>query len=66
MTSFSRDSRDDIVRRPAERQAWCRGCDKAIKIGEEMVTTYSWHNRGQNIHFCLECAKTIGDLATAD
>ena len=52
-----------IERREAQRKAFCRGCDKTIKIGEEMVSTYSFRNRGQNIHFCLDCAKEIGELA---
>jgi len=28
-----------------------------------MVTTYSSRNRGQSIHFCMKCAKQIGELA---
>lgn len=54
---------DDIVRRKAERNAFCRGCDRTIKKGTDMVTTYSFRNRGQSIHFCVKCAKQIGELA---
>ena len=57
---------DPITKRQAERNAYCRGCDKLIKKGEEMVTTYSSRNRGQNIHFCVNCAKQIGDLVKDD
>lgn len=54
--------RDEIVRRPAERNAFCRGCDEVIEKGQDMVSTYSWRNRGQYIHFCLDCAKIISKL----
>ena len=50
-------------RREAERVAYCRACDKAISKGEEMISFYSWRNRGQNIHICLACAGVIGWLA---
>lgn len=53
----------DIMRRKAERNAFCRGCDNTIKKGTDMVTTYSFRNRGQNIHFCINCAEKIGKLA---
>jgi hypothetical protein len=53
---------DKIVRRPAERKCYCRGCDIAINKGEEMVYTYTHRNRGQSIIFCLNCAVLIGDL----
>lgn len=52
-----------IERRPATRHAYCRGCDEVIKPGEDMITTYSHRNRGQHIHFCLECGRIIGELA---
>ena len=52
-----------IERREAQRKAFCRGCDKTIQVGEDMISTYSFRNRGQNIHFCLDCAKEIGELA---
>lgn len=53
----------DLTRRPIERTAYCRGCDKEMSKGEEVVSTYSWRNRGQYIYFCLKCAKDIGELA---
>lgn len=53
----------DIVRRKAERKAFCRGCDEKIEKGQEIVFTHSWRNRGQNILFCIECAKKVGELA---
>lgn len=51
--------------RPAERTAFCRGCDKPIEKGTEMVSFHSWRNRGQNIHICLPCAESIGELAAS-
>lgn len=45
--------------RKAKREAYCRGCDKVIEKGEEMFSTYSWRNRGQNIHICLDCIDKI-------
>lgn len=51
----------DINRRQAQREAFCRGCDDKIEKGEEMISTYSIRNRGQNIYFCLKCAKDIGE-----
>jgi hypothetical protein len=53
----------DITRRAAQRPAFCRGCDKKIDKGEDMITTYSFRNTGQHIHFCLACAEKIGELA---
>lgn len=55
----------EIERRPCQRSAYCRGCDSVIGKGQEMVSTYSWRNRGQHIHFCLGCAEVIGGLAGA-
>lgn len=54
--------RNDIVRRQAQRPANCRGCDKDLVVGEDIIYTYSMRNRGQNILFCLDCAKLIGEL----
>lgn len=48
--------------RPAERTAYCRGCDKEMHKGEPLVALYSWRNRGQSIFFCLDCAEEIGGL----
>jgi RNase P subunit RPR2 len=53
----------DIKRREAQRAAFCRGCDNVIARGEHMISTYSFRNTGQHIHFCLECAVKIGELA---
>lgn len=50
-------------RRPAEREAFCRACDTKIVPGREMISFYSWRNRGQHIHICLPCAGLIGRLA---
>lgn len=52
-----------IVRRKAERLCVCRGCDKNIARGEQMIYTYSMRNRGQHIFFCFTCADLIGKLA---
>jgi hypothetical protein len=53
---------NEIERRPAQREAWCRGCDKKISKGEDLIYTYSFRNRGQNIYFCMGCAKKISAL----
>lgn len=50
--------------RPAEREAFCRACDKRIAKGQQMVSWYSPCNRGMNIHICVPCAKKIGELAS--
>ena len=49
--------------RKAERDAFCRACDKTIKKGTDMVSWYSHRNQGMNIHICLPCAEGIGALA---
>lgn len=56
----------DFSKRPAQREANCRWCDKLITKGEVMVTGYSWRNRGMNIHFCLDCAKKVGELVDGE
>lgn len=53
-------------RRECKRVAHCRWCDQTIEKGEEMVTGYSWRNRGMNIHFCLPCAYLVGRLADGE
>jgi hypothetical protein len=53
----------EFTKREAERQAFCRWCDKTIKKGEPMVSGYSWRNRGVNMHFCIGCASKVGGLA---
>lgn len=51
-----------IVKRLCERKCFCRGCDKPLDKGTEIIFTYSWRNRGQNIMFCMNCATQIADL----
>jgi hypothetical protein len=53
-----------IELRPIERKGFCRGCDREINIGSNIIYTYSHRNRGQSILFCIDCAKHIGALAT--
>lgn len=53
----------EIVRRPAQRSAYCRGCDKEIVRDTDMISTYSFRNTGMWIHICLQCAVAIGELA---
>lgn len=45
--------------REAQRTAYCRSCDKAIKRGEMMVSLYSFRNTGQSIHICPLCVKEM-------
>jgi hypothetical protein len=49
--------------RPAERNAFCRACDKPIVKGEHMITWYSQRNQGMSIHLHEECAINIGTMA---
>jgi hypothetical protein len=49
--------------RKAERPAYCRGCDKVIEKGDEMISFHSYRNRGQFIHICVDCSGRIGALA---
>ena len=56
----------EFSRRECKREAHCRWCDEKIKKGQEMVTGYSWRNRGMSIHFCLHCAYLIGRLADGE
>lgn len=48
--------------RKAERDAFCRVCDKTIHKGEHAVFWYSWRNRGQNIMVCPDCVENLFDL----
>ena len=50
--------------RNAERNAFCRACDKTITKNEEMVSWYSHRNWGMYIHLCLSCAGKLGDMVT--
>lgn len=56
-------SKCNIERRPAERDAICRGCDRTILKGHDMISWYTFRNRGQHIHLCLPCAGYAGELA---
>lgn len=51
------------VVRNAEHKARCRACDAELEKGTQMVSWYSFRNRGQYIHICLPCAKHIGYIA---
>jgi hypothetical protein len=51
------------VLRPAERGAYCRSCDTVIPKGTDMVSWFTFRNRGQHIHICLRCAESIGQVA---
>tara|TARA_R110000782_G_scaffold251407_1_gene338970 strand:+ start:873 stop:1796 length:924 start_codon:yes stop_codon:yes gene_type:complete len=59
-------SSDEIVKRKIQRDGFCRGCGFTIDKGTEIIYTYSSANRGQNIIFCLPCAKHIGGLANKE
>lgn len=54
---------NNIQLRPIQRKGFCRGCDERLEVGTYIVYTYSHRNRGQNIVFCMDCAKEIGKLA---
>jgi hypothetical protein len=43
----------------AERQAFCRACDGTIERGEQMMSWYSYRNRGMHIHLHLECVRRM-------
>lgn len=45
--------------RPAERDAYCRSCDEVMSKGTNMISWYSWRNRGMNIHLCLDCVREL-------
>ena len=48
--------------RQAERDAYCRSCDKVIAKGDKMLSWYSHRNKGMHIHLCLECVDNIDRL----
>ena len=55
---------EGFERRKIKRDGFCRGCDQKLKRDEdEVIYTYTFRNRGQNILFCLDCCKNIGELA---
>lgn len=60
MTRFS------PTKRKAERNAYCRACDGLITKGEPMISMYFIRNRGQNIHFHIDCVKQMEKLTTKE
>lgn len=48
--------------RKAERNAFCRICDKEIKKGESMFSLYSHRNRGIHIHICKDCVESMKEV----
>ena len=48
--------------RNAERNAYCRVCDRIVVKGSPVVFFYSWRNRGQNINICPTCVKQLYNL----
>jgi hypothetical protein len=51
------------ILRPTEKDnTVCRGCDKKMLKGDDIVVWYSSCNRGMNIILCLDCCKVIGGL----
>jgi len=53
----------EIQRIQTERMVYCRGCSREIESEEELIRTYSFRATGIYLHFCLDCAKQIGELA---
>jgi len=45
-----------------QRLACCRGCDKALPKGTEVVYTYSLRSRGMHIYICKECKELISKM----
>lgn len=55
------------VYRLAKQDSYCRVCDKVINRGEDyMVSWYSMRNRGQHIHVCPPCLKSLYELIPND
>ena len=48
--------------RAAERDAFCRYCDKRIDKGQTMFTWYSHRNQGMSIHLHLYCVLSMGNM----
>lgn len=45
----------------------CRGCDKEMQAGVDMVLyTYSHRNKGQHIFFCKRCVRTMNKIIDKD
>lgn len=56
-----------IEYRPAQRVCFCRGCDKEIQPNtENIITFYSFRNRGQYIHICEKCVTIFNGLIDAN
>ena len=54
---------NNLAIRQAKQNCFCRVCDKEIQRNtEDIVSWYSWRNRGQNIHICIPCMKILGKL----
>jgi uncharacterized protein YlaI len=51
-----------ICKRKLKRTAFCRGCDDEMETGTEVISMYSFRNRGQHIYLCMTCSKLIGEL----
>lgn len=51
------------IKRKAEKERHCNGCDASIAKGSPIIYTHSSLNRGQSSIFCLACANSIGHLA---
>ena len=45
-----------------ERRGYCRGCDKDIPIGEDIIHTETLAGNGAAVLICMNCAKKIGEL----
>lgn len=51
--------------RKAQRDSFCRACDKKIKRDVDyMATWYSFRGTGQHIHICTECVSALYKLVT--
>ena len=46
--------------RKAKRDCFCRGCDRLLEKNlDDLVSTYSFRNRGQHIYFCISCVREM-------
>ena len=53
----------EIEYKKAQRDCFCRGCDKVIKRDtEKVIKFYSSRNRGMNIIICDKCVHEINNL----
>ena len=51
-----------IIRPTEKDNTVCRGCNKRLIKGDNILVWYSSCNRGMNIILCLDCCKVIGDM----